>query len=118
MSAPTQAHGEHVSRRALIQVFVALMVLLVVTTGLVYVPMGGYEKIPAYLIAAVKALLVVLFFMEVRHASRLTWVFAGAAFLWLGILMVLSLSDYTTRGWTPGPEEIISERMPMIPPPP
>jgi caa(3)-type oxidase subunit IV len=60
-----QSHTEHVSRRALLWVFVALMILLVITTGLTYVPMHGFEKIPAYAIAAIKAILVVLFFMEV-----------------------------------------------------
>ena len=31
--------------------------------------------------------------------QRLVWVFSGAAFLWLPILIVLTLNDYFTRGW-------------------
>jgi K+ transporter len=42
-------------------------------------------------------MLVILFFMHVRHSSHVTWVFAGAAFLWLGILLVLTMNDYVTR---------------------
>jgi len=53
-------------------------------------------------IAVIKALLVVLIFMHVKHGSRLTWVFTGASFLWLAIMFVMFFSDYTTRGWEPG----------------
>ncbi len=40
---------------------------------------------------------MILFFMHVRHSSRLTWIFAGAAFLWLGLLLGLTMTDYATR---------------------
>jgi hypothetical protein len=46
--------------------------------------------------------LVILFFMHVRHSSRLTWVFAAAAFLWLSLLLGLTMTDYLTRGDVPG----------------
>jgi hypothetical protein len=35
--------------------------------------------------------------MHIRHSSRLTWIFAGAAFLWLGLLLALTATDYATR---------------------
>jgi caa(3)-type oxidase subunit IV len=39
--------------------------------------------------------------MHARYSSRLTRVVIGAGLFWLGILMVLTLSDYVTRvrGW-------------------
>ncbi len=98
-------------------VFVVLMALLGLTLGLSFLPMHGYEAIPAYTIAVLKALLVVLFFMEVRFTTRLTWVFVGAGFLWLGIMMVLTLSDYTTRGWLPSGERLNMQGGPIISPP-
>jgi cytochrome c oxidase subunit 4 len=36
--------------------------------------------------------------MHVRYSSRLTQVFAGAGVLWLIVLLVITLSDYLTRG--------------------
>jgi len=45
-----------------------------------------------------KMLLVVLFFMHVRYSSRLTWAVVAAGFFWLGLLLLLTLSDYVTRG--------------------
>jgi hypothetical protein len=42
--------------------------------------------------------LVVLVFMHLRYHSRLTWVFAGAGFIWFSIMVSFTLSDYLTRG--------------------
>src|ERR1044072_4082636 len=54
----------------------------------------------ALLIATIKAVLVILFFMHVIHSTRLTWVVIIGAFLWLGVLFVLTFADYLTRVWS------------------
>jgi cytochrome c oxidase subunit 4 len=36
--------------------------------------------------------------MHVRHSRRLTWIFVAAGFIWLLIMIDLTLSDYFTRG--------------------
>ena len=51
----------------------------------------------AIAIALLKMLLILLFFMHVRYSNRLTWIFAGAGFVWLAILIGLTLNDYRTR---------------------
>jgi len=53
----------------------------------------------ALIIATIKAVLVILFFMHVIHSTRLTWVVVIGSFLWLGVLFVLTFADYLTRGW-------------------
>lgn len=83
-------------------VFAALMGLLILTVVADLVPLGAFNLIIALTIAIAKALLIMLYFMHVRFSSRLVWVFAGAAFLWLGILMT-TLGDYMTRSWLTGP---------------
>jgi cytochrome c oxidase subunit 4 len=83
-------------------VYLALLVLLVLTVVVGYVDLNGWEVLLALTIAVVKTLLVILYFMHVRYSDWLTWLFAGAGFLWLGILMVLTLSDYLSRGWVGG----------------
>jgi cytochrome c oxidase subunit 4 len=89
------------SLRSYYIVFGWLMGLLVLTVIASWVPldrvMSGLSAIVALLIAAVKAALVVLFFMHVRNASKLTWAFATAAFLWLGIMFTYTFSDYASR---------------------
>jgi cytochrome c oxidase subunit 4 len=95
-----------------LQVFVALMVLLVVTYVAAKIDLdhmaGGLNLVVAMTIAVIKALLVVLIFMHVKDSSRLTWVFAGAAFVWLVIMFVLFFGDYATRGWEPGIQTSVS----------
>ena len=88
-----------VPRTTYVVIFVALMVLTAVTTSVAYFDLGFANPVVALTIAVLKGSLVVLFFMHMRWNSRLMWVVGGAALFWLGILLVLTLSDYTTRGW-------------------
>src|SRR5207253_143935 len=93
-------------------IYVALMVLLALTiigatVDFAQWRLGSFSLhflnlTVAMAIAVVKALLVILFFMHVRQSSRIVWFFAGAAFIWLGILLVLTMNDYATRVRTPG----------------
>jgi cytochrome c oxidase subunit 4 len=79
-------------------VFAALLVLTGLTTGAAFVDLGGnFNGVVALAIAAGKAILVALYFMHLRHGSRLSWIFAGAGFFWLVILITLTLSDALTR---------------------
>lgn len=59
----------------------------------------GANTIVALTIAVIKATFVVLYFMHVRYSTRLIWVVVVAGFFWLGILFVLTMSDYLSRGW-------------------
>ncbi len=89
-----------VSVRLYAAIFGALVLLTLTTAGVAFVDLGGgLNSIVALTIAVVKALLVILFFMHVRYSSRLTWVFAGAGFFWLLILLVLTMADPLSRGW-------------------
>ena len=53
-------------------------------------------------IACVKAFLVILFFMHVKYSGRLVQLVVASAFVWLSLLIVITLSDYLTRGWQLG----------------
>ena len=82
-----------------IGVFLALMVLTIVTVGVSRLDLGLLNTPIALAIAVTKATLVILFFMHVIHSTRLTWITILGSLLWLGVLFVLTLSDYLTRGW-------------------
>ncbi len=85
--------------RVYIGIFVALMVLVALTIGAAFVHLGPLNLPIALTIASVKALLILLYFMHVRYSSHISWIYAGAGFFWLLILIVLTLSDYLTRGF-------------------
>ncbi|MFY9555742.1 MAG: cytochrome C oxidase subunit IV family protein [Blastocatellia bacterium] len=91
---------EHiVSKKIYFVIFTALIVLTVATVLVANQDLGRWNAIAALTIAVIKAALVVLYFMHVRYSSRLTWVFVGAGFFWLAIMVALTLSDYMTRDW-------------------
>lgn len=92
--------SEHIaSKKLYFTIFFALMVLTVITVAIAVVDLGRLNAIVALTIAVIKALLVVLYFMHVRHSSKLTWAFVGAGFFWLVILIAFTLSDYFSRSW-------------------
>ena len=80
-------------------VFIALLILTVVTVAVSRVDLGAMNTLVAMAVAVVKAALVILFFMHVIQSTRLTWVVILAAVLWLAVLFVLTFADYLTRGW-------------------
>jgi cytochrome c oxidase subunit 4 len=83
--------------RALLLSWLALLCLLGVTVFAAYQPLGAFNTAIALAIALAKALLVAVFFMELRQRGGLTIAFAGAGFFWLGIMLWLAMADYVTR---------------------
>jgi cytochrome c oxidase subunit 4 len=101
-SSNQDPHGEfHIPMSTYVMVFAALMVGLVVTVIAAFINLGPFNMPVAMLIATVKALLVILYFMHVKFASRLTKVFVAASFLWLAILFIMTFGDYVSRDWMP-----------------
>ncbi len=85
------------------KIYLAVCALLLALTGATYTmalqELGRWNVVVALTIAFCKALLVVLFFMHVRYSPRRTRLVIGAGLLWLGIMLLLTMSDYLTRGW-------------------
>jgi cytochrome c oxidase subunit 4 len=80
-------------------VWIALLILTLATTGVSYLDLGALNVVTALAIAASKMLLVALFFMHVRHSSRLTKLVVLGGLLWLGIMLTLTMADIVSRGW-------------------
>ena len=79
-------------------VFLVLLVLTALTTAIAFFNLGGaMNGVAAMAIAVCKAVLVMLYFMHVRYSDRLTWVFVGAGFFWLLILIGGTMDDVLTR---------------------
>jgi cytochrome c oxidase subunit 4 len=84
-------------------VFVTLLLLTLLTIDVAFFNAGWLSLPLALLIASVKAALVVLYFMHVRFSEKLTWIVVAGGFLWLAILLALTLSDYLSRDWIASP---------------
>jgi cytochrome c oxidase subunit 4 len=94
---------QRTSRKSYVIVYLALLILLTLTIVADQFALGVFNTVIAISIAAIKMLLIMLFFMHLRSSGRLTWIVAGAAFFWLSILFGLTLTDLLTRSWLVAP---------------
>jgi cytochrome c oxidase subunit 4 len=83
--------------RSLVWAWIGLVLLLALTLGMAFVPLGAGNIAVALAIGAAKAAIVLLVFMELAPGHSLKLIFAGAGLFWLIILFGLSFTDYTTR---------------------
>jgi cytochrome c oxidase subunit IV len=86
-----------VSRKIYFIIWASLLLLLLLTWGVAQFNLGPFNAVAALTIAVTKMLLVILYFMHVRYSERRTWVFVAAGFIWLLIMIYLTLGDYLTR---------------------
>jgi cytochrome c oxidase subunit IV len=94
----------HVSSIKLyVGIFLTLMALTAVTIVVAYVNLGPWNKVVALGIASTKATLVVLYFMHVRYASRMTKLVVVSGFFFLMVLFSLTMIDYGSRMWVNPP---------------
>ena len=92
--------AEHiVPRRIYLLVCAILLVLTLLTWRLALIDLGRWNVVAALTIAFCKATLVALFFMHVRYSPRRTQLVVVAGIFWLGIMILLTMSDYLTRHW-------------------
>ena len=83
--------------------WLALLVLLAASAASAFAPLGGFNTALNMAIACAKALLVALFFMQLRNAGGLVRLVAVIAVLMLALLFGLSATDYATRPARPAP---------------
>jgi cytochrome c oxidase subunit 4 len=96
----TEQHSHHIdSVKTYAIVFIALIALTFITTGVAYIDLGPFSVVVALAIACIKMMLVALWFMHVRHSSRLTKLVVAGALLWLAILIFFTMGDIVSRGW-------------------
>ena len=93
-------HQHHVVPiRVYVTIFLSLMILTALTVFASTKDFGPGNTIIAVAIAALKATLVILYFMHVRYNDNIVRIAVFAGLLWLGVMIVLTLSDYIARGW-------------------
>ena len=92
--------SEHVMPvRVYLAVFVTLLVMTAATTAISGVDLGPWNTVVALGIAVFKAALVVLFFMDAKYSPRLTHLVILAGIFWLALLLLITFSDFASRGW-------------------
>jgi cytochrome c oxidase subunit 4 len=90
------------SARTYVLIWLILTIMTFVTYGVAQIDLGHLNIVVALGIAFFKMMLVILFFMNVKHENPLTKLFVGAGFFWMAIMLAMTLGDYTSRFWMPG----------------
>lgn len=90
--------------RVYVTIFLALMVLTALTVRAAFIDLGPMNNVIMLGIAVTKATLVVLYFMHVRYSDRLTWILVSTGFVFVAVMVLITISDPISRGWlgTPG----------------
>jgi len=101
------AHAEHyvTPKKTLIQVFVALITLTVITVFAAQMDLGPLNVPIALSIAIVKASLVVVIFMALKHDNRMNAVVFLVGAVFVAVFLVLTLFDTAYRGDLPNTVE-------------
>jgi cytochrome c oxidase subunit 4 len=80
--------------------FLVLFTILTMFISFIEMP-PVWHTVIGLLIAVCKASFVLLIFMHLAISPRLTWTVVLVSCFWLGILLVLTLGDYFSRGMIP-----------------
>ena len=83
--------------RSLVLVWFVLLVLLAVTAAGSFIFTGALNILVSWGTAAIKAALILWFYMHLREESGLARIMAVGAVAWLAILLLLTGADYGTR---------------------
>ena len=85
--------------RTYLRVWVALMVLLGLTVGASYLPLGAWGTALSMAIAGVKALLVGIFYRHLGESEARVRFFSVASLAWLAAMFGLTLTDLFSRAF-------------------
>jgi len=104
-----------VPQKTYVLVFLCLIGLTILTTGVAFIDLGPFNTVAALVIAFSKMALVILFFMGIRYSTGLVRIFVVAGFFWFLLLVAFTMTDYHTRDWTPVPQAWSSAAPPTHP---
>jgi caa(3)-type oxidase subunit IV len=93
-----QKHHHVLADKTVYVVGTALAVLTIITVWVAGVDLGRANFLIAFLVASLKASLVALYFMNLKHDARENSVIFGTSFLFLAIFIVLAGTDLFFRG--------------------
>ncbi len=96
---PEHVHDHIISPPLQLLIFGALLLITLVITLTSFLPMGILNPIITIGGAFLKAFLVIMFYMHVKSQSRLIKATVFSGFFILGVLVVMSGSDYISRAW-------------------
>ena len=106
-------HAPHaVPAMLFVKVLLALLFLTFVTVWIAQFDFGSMNMLIAMAVAAVKASLVMTFFMHLKWDTPINNIAILSSFLFLALLFIFTLADLTTRSDT---DPLFGEAAPVTP---
>ena len=92
-------HKEHILPvKTYLAVAAGLFILTVLTVGVSFIHLGGWNAVAAFGIATVKGILVAMFFMHLLYDRKIYLIIFATALLFLGVFIALTMFDILLRG--------------------
>jgi cytochrome c oxidase subunit 4 len=107
---PTEDHSDDLGHASpystYLYIFIALLVLTVLTVAVTRFDFGNWNLVVAMLIASVKAMLVALYFMHLKYEKLTTWIYAAFPIVLLAVMMggIFIDNPFRTSGRDPALE--------------
>jgi cytochrome c oxidase subunit IV len=89
--------------RRFLWILAALLTLLAISAGSALLKLGWFNTVINLAVSLTKMLLVMAVFMHETEARNLTRLASALGFIWLTMLLALSLLDFLTRAPVPAP---------------
>ncbi|HWP65857.1 MAG TPA: cytochrome C oxidase subunit IV family protein [Candidatus Limnocylindria bacterium] len=86
------------SPRVCLTIWALLLLFTAITVVVAGIDLGVMNVVVMLAIAVTKALLVILYFMDVRDAPQLTRIVVASGFAWFVLLVAFTMADVLTRG--------------------
>ena len=99
------AHQQGSELKTYFAIFAALMGLTFLTVYVAYADLGSMTPVVAVGIAGVKATLVILYFMHVKHETKLIGLYALSGFVFVAIMIAVTMGEVAGRTDT-GPDPL------------
>lgn len=80
-----------------------MLTLLALSAGSALLKLGSFDTVIDLAISVLKTLLVMAVFMHETSARNLTRLTSSFGFIWLTMLIALTLFDFLTRVYVPAP---------------
>jgi cytochrome c oxidase subunit IV len=81
-----------------VKIFVALVMLTLITVGLSRVHLGDYNFLIAVVVATIKASLVAMFFMHLKDDNRFNVLLFVGSLVFMGVFFIYTMNDTQHRG--------------------
>lgn len=92
-----EKHDHHVGYGTYVMVWFGLIALTSITVSVAGISLGSVTLITALIIATVKSILVINYFMHVKFDNFVIKLFIGVCLLVIAIISILTFSDLSFR---------------------